>query len=84
MRQTWKLLNEVINKKNNLFSSEKFVNDDGSMVTNPDDIVECFNDFFVNIGDRLANEIPAATTNIKSYLKGSFVNSFVLLPTNPI
>ena len=81
--QTWKLLNEILNKNKTIFSTDKFIKDDGTIVTNPCDIVECFNDFFVNVGDRLASDIPAATTNIKSYLRGSFVDSFVLRPTNP-
>ena len=81
--QTWKLLNEILNKNKTTFVSNKFIKDDGSIVTNPDDIVECFNDFFVNIGNKLASDIPPATSSVKSYLKGSFMDSFVLRPTSP-
>ena len=37
--QTWKLLNEILNKNKTIFSTDKFIKDDGTIVTNPCDIV---------------------------------------------
>ena len=83
LRDTWKLLNEILNKNKTSHLIEKFSSNDGLIVSDPKAIVEHFNDFFVNIGDRLANDIPAALTSFRSYLKGSIVDSFLLHLTNP-
>ena len=83
MRDTWKPLNEVLNKQKTSSAVDKYTLDDGSFISDPQNIVEYFNDFFVNIGDRLASDIPATLTNFRSYLKGSYVDSFVLHLTNP-
>ena len=54
IKRTWKILNEVINKrcKSNSFSTN-FI-EDGIEITNKQEIAEGFNNFFVNIGPELA------------------------------
>ena len=43
-------------------------------------IASAFNNYFSNIGSKLANEIPPADTDPQVFLGPSLVNSFVLLP----
>ena len=43
-------------------------------------IADAFNDFFANIGSKLANSIPPATKSPLSYLPAEKPNSFYLLP----
>jgi len=46
-------------------------------------IVNKFNDFFTNIGPKLASKISPSNVSYKSCLCGSFVNSFFASPTTP-
>ena len=42
----------------------------GSEITDPTEIVENFNHFFVNIGSSLANDLPQASHNFQTFLRG--------------
>ena len=58
--------------------------DRGIEISNPRDIVEHFNDYFVNIGTRLAEAIHSPSTDFTSYLDKTLktTDSFVLHPTD--
>ena len=59
----------------------EFVGQDGKQVTNMLDIVNGFNDFFVNVGPDLAKNIPCEPDKtIFNYLKGRNANSIFLAP----
>jgi len=73
LTQTWKLLNNVLNKNRPSAIVDSFVNDEIT-ITNPNDIVEYFNDFFCNIGQDLAAFIPASSGHFSSYLDKSYLN----------
>ena len=75
--QTWKLIGSVLNKNNMKSSVTNFVKD-GNKIINPQEIVEQFNDYFVNIGNDLARSIPTASTEFSSYLENnnSFIDTF--------
>src|SRR6266516_1963391 len=47
---------------------------------NKNDIANVFNQYFVNIGANLANALPSATTNFRSYLGPSIQNSISVNP----
>lgn len=58
IRQTWKLINEITNK--NKSSSElldNFMKGD-NIITDPNEIANNFNQYFVNVGPKLAEKIP--------------------------
>ena len=57
---------------------------DGNKIVNPQEIVEQFNDYFVNIGNDLVRSIPIASTEFSSYLENnnSFMDTFALFLTN--
>jgi hypothetical protein len=82
LRQTWKLLNKVLNKNGNNCFTDTFMKEDGSIITDHREIVEHFNDFFINIGDKLSSCIPQPTTKFNSFLKGSYKDSFAMHLTN--
>ena len=54
LRQTWKLLNNLLNKNGINYFTDTITSEDGSIITDHCKIVEQFNDFFINIGDKLA------------------------------
>ena len=55
----------------------------GNTINNPQLIANKFNEFFTNIGPSLATKIPYSTVDHKSYLSGSFSDSFFASPTTP-
>ena len=56
MKETWKILNGLINKKGKQIDME--FNGDDSKITGDKAIANGFNKFFVNIGPSLAKRIP--------------------------
>ena len=80
IRQTWKLINEITNE--NKPSSElpdNFMKDD-NIITDSNEIANNFNDYFVNVGPKLADKIPPSNVNFSSYLPASNQDSIFLDP----
>ena len=68
IKNTWKAIRELIGSKS--ISSELptiFVNE-GKAFSNEGDIANGFNKFFVDIGPKLANSIPASEKHFSTYL----------------
>ena len=63
----WKFINNLLNKKN-YDSTPTSLDDNGKITSDPTKICNIFNDYFANIGTKLANELPECATNFKSYL----------------
>ena len=80
MKSTWRLLNEVINKRKSRNSVQSFFIDNKDF-TDPMEIANHFCEFFTNIGPNLAKMIPSSTSSFRSFLSGSFINSIFLEPT---
>ena len=72
IKQTWTLIRDVIGtqskKRENL---PLFFKQNQSILNNPKDIADGFNDFFVGIGPQLAAEVGPANKSYKSYMKDS-------------
>ena len=81
MKSTWRLLNEIINKRKsrNMVQSSFII--DNKEITDPMEIASHFCEFFTNIGPNLAKMIPLSTSPFRSFLSGSFINSIFLEPT---
>ena len=80
MKETWKILNTVINKKEKGLQYPTQFNDDDRKVTSNIDIANGFNRFFSNIGLALARNIPNGTTNFTNYLNQKVEESIFLNP----
>ena len=85
IKGTWKILNSII-KKGNLTTSnypEVFINDGKYVKSSKQDIANGFNDFFVNVGPKLAKNIAKhENVNIYNYLKDRNVNTMYLNPVD--
>ena len=68
MKETWKILNTLINKKEKGSQYPTQFNDDARKVTGNFDIANGFNRLFSNIGPALARNIPNGNTNLTNYL----------------
>ena len=56
LRNTWKILKNVINKKSSKVAGSRFLIN-GQTITDSKKISDAFNSFFVNIGPSLADKI---------------------------
>ena len=67
IKNTWKLINTVINKD---VSQQKIsgITHNGIYTENSSSISEHFNNYFANIGPSLASKIPPCNSNFMSYL----------------
>jgi len=54
----------------------------GSVITDKIEIVNKFNQYFIDIGSELASKIAATKVDISSYLEGNFLSSFSLYFTD--
>ena len=75
IKKTWQILNEVTNRKkccNKLPSMFFFKNQN---ISDPAEIADRFNNYFINVGPSLAKQIPISSRTATSYLCGNFVNS---------
>lgn len=82
LKQTWKLLNEVINKRTNKPSLPSTFISDGISITEPLEIAERFCKYFTNIGPSLANKIPSVNSSFGSFLSDNDNAPIILHPTN--
>ena len=69
MKETWKTLNNLLGR-NKLIKLPDFFKDlDGNKITDSKKIANNFNDFFTNIGTKLANKISSPDSDYVSPLK---------------
>ena len=58
LKETWKLLNSIINKKKKTMQVGHEFENKGESITGDEHIANGFNDYFVNVGPSLADNIP--------------------------
>jgi hypothetical protein len=82
-KNTWKILNEVLNKKRRPRKLPSNFAVDNQNISDPLEIANCFCDYFT-IGPNLAKTFPITSNSYKSFLTGNFVDSIFLdLTTEP-
>jgi len=81
IKQTWKTIKYILNTT----SSSPFMDEfliDNHVVPDKTIIAQKFNEYFVNVGPTLANKIPTASVNFKSFMKGEFKSYFSMFETD--
>ncbi len=68
MKETWKTINSVIGRGKKLIQPDKFKSDTEVNISEPAKISNEFNDFFVNIGPKLASKIQHSGKDYYEYL----------------
>ena len=76
-KKTWSLINEVIQKNKNKNSMPSIFYDEFKSYESALDIANGFNDFFVNIGPKLAQAIPQSGKDYKDFLSDPIRQNFV-------
>ena len=67
-RKTWNLINELTSRNTSKSTNILEIQVDNRTISSPGDMAEAFNDHFTNIGQVLAQEVPAAEVNPECYL----------------
>ena len=76
----WQIIKDLIGTKTK-DTSNTFINE-GKEITDPEQISNIFNSYFVNIGPNLASKIDDTQDDFKKYLGQPFHESLVLRPTS--
>ena len=84
IRKTWDGIKSIINISNMKSMSPSSLNVNNKINTNPVDIANCFNDYFSNIGSKLAEKIFPSKYDHLHYLKCSNPVSIFIKPTSTI
>ena len=79
LKETWKLVNEVINKRKCRPPFPSSLRSDGSVITDPAEIVNGLCNYFTNVRPKLAAKIPPRNTSFHSFLNDQAYES--LKPT---
>ena len=79
LKETWKLVNEVINKRKCRPPFPSSLRSDGSVITDPAKIVNGLCNYFTNVRPKLAAKIPPRNTSFHSFLNDQAYES--LKPT---
>ena len=80
MKKTWQQINSIIGKCKTQSSDCKFKDEAGNVITNSQDISNQFNDFFVNVGPKLASDIQHNGKNYYDYLQDMTSSSMYMKP----
>ena len=80
IKETWKIINSLINKKTNGTTYPTEFRSNGTTITGSKNIANCFNKFFVNIGPSLANKIPRSNNVFTRYLSDKVDDTLFLKP----
>ena len=78
LRYSWKLINEVINKGTFKTELPDHFNENDRLITNRSEISNKFNEYFINIGPKLADKIQGNKINFITFLGERSVNSIFL------
>ena len=67
IKNTWKEIKNVISNGGSTFSTINEINIDGILLDKTDEIATTFNNYFTNIGPKVANKIDPVTGSYLDY-----------------
>ena len=82
IKETWKILNNLINRKSQKTKLSSIFKLDGREISNPLEIANHFCEYFSNIGPSLARTIPTSSIPARSYLSKAFLKSIFVKPVS--
>lgn len=80
LRNTWKILNQIINRNKTTMKKKVIFKHNGVDINNEQDIANKFNNYFVNIGKELTNTMQPTDVSHTKYLRGTYNNTLYLYP----
>ena len=82
-KKTWSGINQLLNKQNKKSCNEIFLNIDGEIITNQENVPNKFNIFFINIAKKLVDQLGEPNTEFQDYLKNPSESSFFIKEIEP-
>lgn len=82
IKKSWQIIKEVINNKKQMSCAQHTFKIDNKVVEDRNEIVNGFNNYFVNIGSKLCESIPAPNKDFTEYLPAACANTMFLSPTD--
>ena len=84
MSNIWKGIRSIVNLNNNSKKDIKMLNMNGKKVTDPQKIVNLFNEHYANVGPNIEKKVPKSLKTFNHYLRNIKVGkSFFLKPVIP-
>ena len=83
LRKVWAIIKQVINKTKTSRISDKFMHNK-TLISDPVNIANCFNNYFVNIGPTLASKLPKENISHRDFLPERTSASLFLEPTDEV
>ena len=77
--KTWSVIKGIVNKNKSVIRNASFKHGNRT-ITDSTTIANRFNEYFTNVGPKLAQSIPTHDINAISYLKGKYSASFFINP----
>ena len=65
----WKGIRSIVNIQNSSKKDVKLINDKGKNISDPKQIVELFNKYFVNVGPNIDSKIPKAHKHFREFMR---------------
>ena len=82
LKKTWQIMKDIINKNKSKKPPPEYFEINNKKVSDRKQIVEGFNQFYVNIGPNLCKSLPMNNSNPVTYLKDRNINSMFIEPTD--
>lgn len=80
-KTTWKLINGIVKPTSGVVKKQLGIEINGNIISEPAPLASAFNDYFVNMGITLANEVHTVNIDPLSYVN-RINSSFVFTPTD--
>ena len=84
VKDTWKILNEVINKHKNKPTYPEYYIKYNKRISKKEDIANGFNNFFTNVGPNKNIPLPKNDTTIDDYLEENIEHALFLSPVDDL
>lgn len=84
IKETWKGIKQLITLKRVNYSFPTLIKVGNERITDAAAISIEFNEYFTNIGTKLAESIPVVNSSYKKFLRRPLCNSFMLFPAECI
>ena len=77
-KKTWAAVNSILNRKKKNKNSDIFLNVNGTVITDQNDVCKKFNDYFINVAGNLAKKIPKPSSKFQDYLTNPNEHNFFI------
>ena len=86
VKKTWKTINSILNRNRRVNNFPSHILSENRKITNKQEIVDVLNDYFCNIGQKLADKIKESSKSYSFYLDKQInsVFSFSMVDTNNV